>query len=43
MKRRLPRKARLWKSGGRIYGICPRCKKVVRLDKPVLGDLHLCV
>lgn len=27
---------------GKIYGLCANCKKIVRLDKPLFGDLHLC-
>lgn len=29
--------------GGKRYGMCRDCRKVVRLNKPLLGDLHLCL
>ena len=28
--------------GGKLYRICGRCRHVIRLDKPFVGDLHLC-
>jgi len=27
---------------GKIYATCPNCGKLVRIDKPILGDLHIC-
>lgn len=33
----------MFESCGKLYGICRYCKKVVRIDKPVLGSMHICV
>ena len=27
---------------GKIYATCPNCHKMVRINKPIVGDLHLC-
>lgn len=27
---------------GKRYGMCPGCRAVVRLDKPLFGSLHFC-
>lgn len=27
---------------GKRYAICSECRKVVRIDKPIIGNLHLC-
>ena len=27
---------------GKKYTICSACKKLVRMDKPIIGSLHLC-
>ena len=32
-----------WLSGGKIFGTCEMCEKVVRLDKPLIGSMHLCL
>lgn len=29
--------------GGKRYAICRECTKVIRVDKPLMGSLHLCV
>lgn len=29
--------------GGKVYGLCFDCRKLVRVDKPLFGSLHLCV
>lgn len=29
--------------GRRVYGRCYDCGELVRVDKPLLGSLHLCV
>lgn len=29
-------------AGSKLYTSCPRCKRLVRLNKPILGDLHVC-
>lgn len=29
--------------GGKIYAVCPNCRKFIRLDKPIVGSLHSCV
>lgn len=36
------RPGEIFRSGGKLYGICGRCYGVVRLDKPIVGDLHFC-
>jgi hypothetical protein len=28
--------------GKKMYSICARCGKLVRVDKPLLGSLHFC-
>lgn len=28
--------------GKKAYAVCPRCRKIVRINKPLFGDLHLC-
>jgi hypothetical protein len=30
-------------AGNRIYKICPACRKLVQVNKFLLGDLHICV
>ena len=30
-------------SGGKTWTVCEKCGKVVRVDKPIFGSLHLCV
>ncbi len=30
-------------TNGKIYKWCRDCKKLVRLNKPIFGSLHLCV
>lgn len=27
---------------GKRYGMCPDCRAIVRLDKPIIGSLHFC-
>lgn len=27
---------------GKLYTICAECGSIVRVDKPILGSLHLC-
>lgn len=29
--------------GNSLYDVCPRCAKLVRLNKPLLGGIHVCV
>lgn len=29
--------------GGKWWGVCDRCGRLVRIDKPILGSLHWCV
>ncbi len=29
-------------TGGKLYGVCQQCGGIVRVNKPFLGDLHLC-
>lgn len=29
-------------SGGRVFDTCARCGKLVQLNKPLVGGLHLC-
>ena len=28
--------------GGKLYACCPRCAKIVRVNKPFIGDMHVC-
>lgn len=28
--------------GGKVYGACPNCGKIVRMDKPIFGSFHIC-
>lgn len=28
--------------GGKTYARCADCRKIVRIDKPLFGSLHLC-
>ena len=30
------------KVGNKLFGRCARCKKIVRINKPLIGDLHIC-
>jgi hypothetical protein len=36
------RRGEIVEVGGKLYAYCPECKKLVRVDKPFLGSLHLC-
>ena len=27
---------------GKLYACCPRCAKIVRINRPIIGDLHVC-
>jgi hypothetical protein len=27
---------------GNVYSVCDRCKRVVRVDKPLIGSAHFC-
>ena len=29
--------------GDKMYAVCARCRKLVRVNKPFLGSLHVCV
>ena len=29
-------------TGGKIYMRCPACGKLVRVNKPIIGSLHVC-
>jgi len=28
--------------GHRVLAKCPACDKIIRVNKPIIGDLHLC-
>ena len=28
---------------GKMLSICPICSNIIRLNKPLLGDIHLCL
>ncbi len=28
--------------GSGIYAICEVCRKIVRLNKPIIGSMHIC-
>jgi len=32
----------IWFIGKKIYGLCGKCDKVVRINKPLFGSFHLC-
>lgn len=38
-----PRRGHLFHARGKLYGRCYDCGGIVRVDKPLLGSLHLCV
>lgn len=27
---------------GKVWTLCPDCRQIVRVDKPLFGGLHLC-
>jgi hypothetical protein len=27
---------------GKLYGVCDNCGEIVRINKPIIGSLHLC-
>ena len=29
--------------GGKLLGVCPNCAKIVRIDKPIIGSVHVCL
>jgi len=29
-------------AGHKLYVICPVCNELVRINKPLLGDIHIC-
>jgi hypothetical protein len=33
---------RLYEIGGKVFSVCAKCKQIVRMDKPILGSLHIC-
>lgn len=37
-----PKPGDQWVVGGKQYTVCGKCLRVVRLNKPLLGPLHLC-
>lgn len=28
--------------GGKLMDVCPCCGKIIRVDKPLFGSLHVC-
>lgn len=32
-----------WRLGKKIYDVCCACGDNVRLNKPIIGDLHICI
>lgn len=30
-------------TGGKIYDVCGYCNNLVRLNKPIVGSMHICV
>jgi len=32
----------LFKVGSKLYGVCNECSSLVRIDKPIIGSLHIC-
>ena len=35
-------KGKIVRVGNKLMAICPRCNKLVRVDKPLIGSIHLC-
>lgn len=33
----------LFTANGKLYGMCARCGSIVRMDKPIFGDIHFCL
>lgn len=33
----------LFERAGKLWYVCPKCLKLVRVDKPIIGSMHLCV
>ena len=29
--------------GNKLYGICANCGKLIQINKPIIGSIHLCV
>lgn len=38
----LPRPGVQWVEGGKVYEVCHICGQVVRVNKPIVGSMHLC-
>ena len=38
-----PAPANIFAINGKSYGVCQDCGQLVRIDKPILGSLHLCM
>jgi len=32
----------VWIAGKKMYAVCVNCDRIVRVNKPLLGDLHVC-
>lgn len=32
----------VWLSAGRLFQRCAKCGKIVRVNKPIFGSLHVC-
>lgn len=30
-------------SDGKLYAVCPDCGQLVRINKPIIGSLHVCL
>lgn len=29
-------------AGGKIYAVCSMCGRLIRINKPIFGSLHIC-
>lgn len=42
LKRIEPEVGEAIKIKGKLYTRCPKCNTIVRVNKPLIGDLHVC-
>lgn len=28
--------------GSKVYALCMNCKRIIRVNKPITGDIHIC-
>jgi hypothetical protein len=32
----------VYEVGGKLMGVCANCEKLIRIDKPIFGSMHVC-